>query len=142
MMGSIGDMLHGVSLGKTTTLPWAIHYRDLPGLNMHPVQIYLTLGLLLGLVALYILGKKGISNNKLFWSGLAWLGIVRLALTPLYYDLEHVFTIANTAVTMRQLTAVILIVLACTGLIVTREKSIPTTIKEKAKEIRKEEAKV
>ena len=75
----VGCFLNGCCFGKESTLPWACAFPPdslagsvMPGLHLHPVQVYAVVANLIIAVILYKLLRKGLPAGSVF----AWLLIL------------------------------------------------------------------
>ncbi|MEK7587623.1 MAG: prolipoprotein diacylglyceryl transferase family protein [Patescibacteria group bacterium] len=62
IVGKIGSLLDGSEVGIAASLPWAVSFVGHVGLR-HPVQLYEIVFLILVLVAVWLLGKRGERNK-------------------------------------------------------------------------------
>ncbi|MBI5448757.1 prolipoprotein diacylglyceryl transferase [Candidatus Gottesmanbacteria bacterium] len=58
ILGKIGSLLDGAEVGLSAALPWAVSYAGHVG-RRHPVQVYELLWLIVVLVLIWLLGKRG-----------------------------------------------------------------------------------
>jgi len=66
-IGRLGCFLRGCCFGRECSLPWAMHFHDVPGF-VHPTQLYSSVsGLLIFIALTRVLGKKKYDGQVVLW---------------------------------------------------------------------------
>lgn len=89
-IGRIGCFLRGCCFGSECSLPWAMHFKDVPGF-VHPTQLYSSVsGLLMFILLSWILGKKKYDGQVLLW-GIASYSAYRFLIEFFRFSPDYYF---------------------------------------------------
>ena len=96
-LGRIANFINGELVGKVTTLPWAVKFRNYEGFR-HPTQIYESLKNLLIFFALLFLRNKNLKKGTLTWLFFLFYGTLRFLIEFLKEQDSFIFELPVTQI--------------------------------------------
>jgi phosphatidylglycerol:prolipoprotein diacylglycerol transferase len=116
LFGRLGCFAAGCCWGRPTDLPWAVVFPAdslcrLPGVPLHPTQLYEAGGEAAILLVLLVLWRRRREAGELGLAYLALYALLRLAVEPLRADADRGFVLSG-ALSTAQLTSLLLLLVA------------------------------
>ena len=97
-LGRIANFINGELVGKVTTLPWAVKFRNYEGFR-HPTQIYEALkNLLIFFMLLLFLRNKNLKKGTLTWLFFLFYGTLRFLIEFLKEQDSFIFELPVTQI--------------------------------------------
>lgn len=127
-IGRIGCFMNGCCFGKACALPWAVTFgpgsiasHELPGVAVHPTQLYESLAALGVFAVLLAVERRKPFDGFLLWLLLILLAVSRFLIDPLRHY-EQVSMIGATGLTTNQAIGIALVAVAVAALVVTARR--------------------
>jgi phosphatidylglycerol:prolipoprotein diacylglycerol transferase len=76
-IGRVGCLLNGCCYGGPTDLPWGVHFEHKNEMLFHPAQIYDSLMVLVGALAVWFVEKRPLRRTQSFWASVVVYGLSR-----------------------------------------------------------------
>ena len=134
IIGRWGNFVNCEVYGATTNLPWGMQING--GEMVHPLFLYESLWMLLGLVLLVLYQDKKRRHGEVFCLYLIWYSVAR-AFMEMLRDSEYVLKIGTLPLSM--LTAIVLLVAAIVTLVLLYKKGKPVNLKKELVGVKVEE---
>ena len=110
----IGNFINEELVGKTTSMPWGVNFKNYGGLR-HPVQLYEAFTNFVLFIFLY--SKRKLKDGILFWSFLLIYSVFRLTIEFFKYFPEHYGLLDILGLNTAQWLSIIIIIISTIFLI-------------------------